>query len=801
MHRLVAAGQKVPIGAAVALVAGTPEEYEALAAGSAADGDGGAENGNPFLGYIGHGGGAAVAQTAGAASRRRVRRPAQRRRGRAGRAAAPLAAGACPARAARLHARGRARDHGLRARRPDRRSRRQRVGAARGPAPSRRRGQPGRAGGRATIPLRGRRGTIARRMVSSLQTAAQLTSVLELDVKPLVELRAQLNDAGASPRIGITSIVVKLAAAALREHPLLNARVTETEVELLADINVAVAIDTPDGLVAPVVHGADRLSLEEINARIAELARAPATARSRPTTSPAAPSRSRTAASTPSTSRPRSSTRRRPGSSGSAVSATGRSSSATARSPSGRRSRPASPSTIARSTARRPRRSSPRSSRPSPACPGSRHDAGRNRLRDAARLHRTMLTIRLFEQRVAREFRTGEIPGFVHMYVGEEAVAAGVCANLDDDDYVTSTHRGHGHCIAKGCDLGAMMAEIYGREDGLCKGRGGSMHIADFSRGMLGANAIVGGGIALATGAALAASVRGSGQVAVAFFGDGAANQGVLHESLNLAAIWKLPVLYVCENNGFAESTPAAYATSVPDVASRAAGLRHPGRHRRRRRLRAVYAAAAAAVERARAGEGPTLLEVKTYRFMGHFEGDPDRYRDDEERARAAESDALARLREQLARRRRRDGGRARRAAGRDRSRGRRRRRVRAGQPVPRSREIDRYVYPGAGRARRQCDDGRGTAARRLSMVDAIGEAMRQAMEADPAVIVMGEDVVGGAGRGGEKENSMGGSFGATKSLFPLFGPSRSATRRSRRPGSSARASAPPRRACGRWST
>jgi len=263
-------------------------------------------------------------------------------------------------------------------------------------------------------------------------------------------------------------------------------------------------------------------------------------------------------------------------------------------------------------------------------------------------LHRTMLTIRLFEQRVSREFRTGEIPGFVHVYVGEEAVAAGVCAALEPDDYVTSTHRGHGHCIAKGCDLGAMMAEIYGREDGLCKGRGGSMHIADFSRGMLGANAIVGGGIALATGAALAASVRGSGQVAVAFFGDGAANQGVLHESLNLAAIWKLPVLYVCENNGFAESTPAAYSTSVADVASRAAGYGIPGVIVDGTDAIAVHATAAAAVERARAGDGPTLLEVKTHRFMGHFEGDPDRYRDDAERAALLESDALMRLREQL---------------------------------------------------------------------------------------------------------------------------------------------------------
>ncbi len=278
-------------------------------------------------------------------------------------------------------------------------------------------------------------------------------------------------------------------------------------------------------------------------------------------------------------------------------------------------------------------------------------DAGETMSIDAATLlglYRTMLTIRLFEQRVAREFRTGEIPGFVHMYVGEEAVAAGVCANLDDADYVTSTHRGHGHCIAKGCELGPMMAEIYGREDGLCKGRGGSMHIADFSRGMLGANAIVGGGVALATGAGLASSVRGSGQVAVAFFGDGAANQGVLHESLNLAAIWKLPVVYVCENNGFAESTPATYATSVPDVASRAVAYGIPGIVADGADVREVYTAARTAVERARAGEGPTLLEVKTYRHFGHFEGDPDRYRDDEDRRVTREHDALERLRGEL---------------------------------------------------------------------------------------------------------------------------------------------------------
>lgn len=263
-------------------------------------------------------------------------------------------------------------------------------------------------------------------------------------------------------------------------------------------------------------------------------------------------------------------------------------------------------------------------------------------------VYRTMATIRAFEERVAREFRTGDIPGFVHMYIGQEGVAAGVCANLTVADYITSTHRGHGHTIAKGCDLRAMMAEIYGRETGLCHGRGGSMHVADFSRGMVGANAIVGGGIALATGAGLSAQVRGTDQVAVAFFGDGAANQGVFHESLNLAAIWRLPVVYVCENNGFAESTPAAYATSVDDIASRAAGYGIPGVVVDSRSVMDVYEAAREAVARARRGEGPSLLEAKTYRVRGHFEGDPELYRDEQERTYAREHDPIPPFRERL---------------------------------------------------------------------------------------------------------------------------------------------------------
>ena len=387
-------------------------------------------------------------------------------------------------------------------------------------------------------------------------------------------------------------------------------------------------------------------------------------------------------------------------------------------------------------------------------------------------LYRTMLTIRLFEQRVAREFRTGEIPGFVHMYVGEEAVAAGVCANLDDTDYITSTHRGHGHCIAKGCELGPMMAEIYGREDGLCKGRGGSMHIADFSRGMLGANAIVGGGIALATGAGLASSVRGSDQVAVAFFGDGAANQGVLHESLNLASIWSLPVIYVCENNGFAESTPAAYATSVPDVATRAAAYGMPGVIVDGSDVVEVFAAAQEAVRRARAGKGPTLLEVKTYRFMGHFEGDPDRYRDDREREQARGRDAVESLRERLVSAGSATEGELDALSTEIQAEVSQAVEFARASPFPDPADIELYVYPAPLRTGRGCRVI-VAAERSLSFVDAVGEAMRQAMEADPTVIVMGEDVAGGAGRGEGKENAMGGSFGATKSLYPLFGANR----------------------------
>lgn len=256
-------------------------------------------------------------------------------------------------------------------------------------------------------------------------------------------------------------------------------------------------------------------------------------------------------------------------------------------------------------------------------------------------MYQTMLRIRMFEERVTREFRKGDMPGFVHTYIGAEAVSTGVCLHLDDDDYISSTHRGHGHCIAKGCNFKDMLAELYGRETGLCKGRGGSMHIADFERGMLGANAIVGGGIALAAGGALAIQTRGMHGVAATFFGDGACNQGILHETMNLAAIWKLPLIFICENNGWAESTPFTYSTSVAKVSDRADAYGFPGITVDASDAIAVYEAAAEAVDRAKAQQGPTLIEAKIGRMFGHYLGDPEGYRPKELKAEAKIQDPI----------------------------------------------------------------------------------------------------------------------------------------------------------------
>jgi TPP-dependent pyruvate/acetoin dehydrogenase alpha subunit len=246
-------------------------------------------------------------------------------------------------------------------------------------------------------------------------------------------------------------------------------------------------------------------------------------------------------------------------------------------------------------------------------------------------MYTRMIQIRTFEDAAGKNFADGLMPGFVHLYAGEEAVAVGVCAHLTDDDFITSTHRGHGHCIAKGVDIPGMCAELMGKVTGVCKGKGGSMHIADVDKGMLGANGIVGGGLPLACGAALTARMQGKGAVAVSFFGDGAANQGTFHEALNLAAIWKLPVVFVCENNGYAESTPVSYHCSVGDIANRATAYDMPGVVMDGLDLFSVYEAAGAAVERARSGIGPSLLEAKTYRYYGHFQGDTITYRTDSE--------------------------------------------------------------------------------------------------------------------------------------------------------------------------
>ncbi|MCD6156257.1 MAG: thiamine pyrophosphate-dependent dehydrogenase E1 component subunit alpha [Candidatus Atribacteria bacterium] len=245
--------------------------------------------------------------------------------------------------------------------------------------------------------------------------------------------------------------------------------------------------------------------------------------------------------------------------------------------------------------------------------------------------YETMVTIRRFEEKVEEFFLAGEIPGFVHLYIGEEAIAAGVMGNLRKTDLIQSTHRGHGHTIAKGADLKRMMAEIFGKRTGHCKGKGGSMHIADFSVGMIGANGIVGGGFTIATGAALAQKMQGKDDISVVFFGDGASNRGTFHEAANMASVWKLPVLFVCENNMWASTTPYMTTTSVENIADRAVGYSMPGVTVDGNDVFAVYEAAAELIGNMRKGNGPALLECKTYRIKGHYVGDPERYRTKEE--------------------------------------------------------------------------------------------------------------------------------------------------------------------------
>ena len=262
---------------------------------------------------------------------------------------------------------------------------------------------------------------------------------------------------------------------------------------------------------------------------------------------------------------------------------------------------------------------------------------------------RSMLRIRRFEEAIWDVYTSGLMHGLAHLYIGEEAVAVGVCTALRDDDYITSTHRGHGHCVAKGGKLDEMMAEVMGRVTGICRGKGGSMHIADMSVGILGANGIVGGGFGIATGAALSAKLRKTDQVAVCFFGDGASNQGIFFEVMNYAAIWDLPIVYVCENNQYGEYTATDAVTAGDSIADRAKPFGIPSSTVDGNDVEVVYAAAHEGVERARSGGGPSMIECMTYRHRGHHVGDPgDGYRSDEERKEWQEKDPITRYRAAL---------------------------------------------------------------------------------------------------------------------------------------------------------
>jgi pyruvate dehydrogenase E1 component alpha subunit len=265
-------------------------------------------------------------------------------------------------------------------------------------------------------------------------------------------------------------------------------------------------------------------------------------------------------------------------------------------------------------------------------------------------MFRKMLEIRFFEEKVFDLYAQNLVPGTIHLYTGEEAVAVGVCSNLRKNDYITSTHRGHGHCIAKGADLKRTMAEILGKKTGYCKGKGGSMHIADFSMGMLGATAVVGAGIPIAVGAGLSIKLRKASQVVACFFGEGASNQGTFHEGINMAAIWKLPVIFICENNLYAMGTRQSRVMLIENIADRASAYGIPGVVVDGNDVLAVYEATLRAVERARKGEGPTLIECKTYRHKGHSRVDPAKYRPREEVEEWIAKDPIKRFKEKLLR-------------------------------------------------------------------------------------------------------------------------------------------------------
>jgi pyruvate/2-oxoglutarate/acetoin dehydrogenase E1 component/TPP-dependent pyruvate/acetoin dehydrogenase alpha subunit len=376
-------------------------------------------------------------------------------------------------------------------------------------------------------------------------------------------------------------------------------------------------------------------------------------------------------------------------------------------------------------------------------------------------LHRQIVTIREFETELLHASRRGDLADATHLCLGQEAIAAGTMAALRPDDLITSTHRGHGHCIAKGADIRRMMAELYGKASGYCRGRGGSMHIADFSLGICGANGIVGAGMPIANGIALAARLKGTGQVCLSFFGDGASNQGAFHEALNLASIWKLPVVFVCENNQYAVSMAASESMAIENVADRAAGYGMPGVVVDGNDVLAVREATAQAVERARTGGGPTLLECKTYRISGHYAMDPDRYRPREEKqwweknndpversaqlliARGASVDELKALRKQI-----RDEVRSAHRLAKD------------DEPCPEAAEtcVDIYTPQEPLADSGPVPDG----SPEKTFVEALAQAIAGEMERDERVVLIGEDV-----------GKRGGAFQVSAGLMERFGAER----------------------------
>jgi pyruvate/2-oxoglutarate/acetoin dehydrogenase E1 component/TPP-dependent pyruvate/acetoin dehydrogenase alpha subunit len=384
-----------------------------------------------------------------------------------------------------------------------------------------------------------------------------------------------------------------------------------------------------------------------------------------------------------------------------------------------------------------------------------------------------MLTIREFDDEVGERFADGEIPGFVHLYLGQEAVAVGAAAALGDDDYITSTHRGHGHCIATGLDPDRMMAEIYGREAGYCYGKGGSMHIADVDAGMLGANGIVGAGPPIATGAGVSLDLHGEDRVALAFYGDAAAAEGPVHEAINLAAVWDLPVIFLIENNQYGEALPFDRQFNVEQLSEMAAAYGIPGETVDGMDVAAVEGAVDAARERALAGEGPTLIEAETYRYRGHFVGDPETYRDEAEVEAWRERDPIPAFRERLVERgeltdaefeelrtavRERVADAVAFAKDADRPDSRRAYTDVFDEPAP---EIERFSGHDVGAARPPALDDPGET-ESMTLRGAIREALREEMERDEDVFLIGEDV-----------GAFGGVFNVTAGLHEEFGADR----------------------------